>query len=69
MDIIHDGVFLTGVSVPAEDLVESLECDCLKTITVVADSDGSTGEFYGQLDVRNEAYGVVKIIDSCVYEA
>ena len=68
MDIMQDGVFLTGISLPQDEIVDALECDCLKTVTVVADFDGTPGEIFGQLDVRNEEHGVVKILDSCTYD-
>jgi len=68
MDIMADGEFLTGVTLPQDEIVDALECDCLKTVTVVADFDGAEGAFFGQLDVRNDEHDVVKILDSCEYD-
>lgn len=67
MDIIWDEyTFLGGVEIPNNTIVDSFNCDCVKTFAVQADFDGSPGDVYGQLDVRNAQNQVVQIQDSCV---
>lgn len=68
LDLIKDDTtYLGHVTIDGDDIVDSFNCDCLKTFTVEADFDGSPGDIYGQLDVRNSAHQVVQITDSCVY--
>ena len=67
MDLIYDeGTYMGGVSIPGETLVDSFNCNCEKTFSVEADYDGTPGDVYGQLDIRNSAQQIVQITDSCI---
>jgi len=68
LDLIQDdSTYLGHVVIPSDSIVDSFNCDCVKTFTVEADFNGAPGDIYGQLDVRNSAHQVVQITDSCVY--
>lgn len=68
LDLIQDdSTYLGKVTIPGSDIIDSFNCDCVKTFTVEADYSGAPGDIYGQLDVRNSAHQVVQITDSCVY--
>ncbi len=68
LDIVSsDGTYLGDVTINHDELIDALECDCDKHLIVTADVLNPTGEFYGQLDVREEASGLVEITDSCVF--
>lgn len=67
MDLIwDDNTYLGNVVIPGNDIVDSFNCDCVKTISVEADFDGTPGDVYGQLDIRNSAHQVLQMQDSCV---
>lgn len=65
MDLIWEYKYLGSVEIPADTLNDSFNCDCIKTFTVEADYDGSPGEVYGQLDIRNNQEQIIQITDSC----
>lgn len=67
MDIIYnEDTYLGEVVIPDNEIISSFECDCTKTFTVTADFDGSPGDVYGQLDIRNAAHSIIEMIDSGV---
>lgn len=66
MDLIHDESYLAAVNIPGDTLVDSFNCNCVKTFTVEADFDGTPGDVYGQLDIRNSQEQIIQITDSCV---
>ena len=68
MDLVQDGNYLGEVSIDGNDIIDVFNCQCEKTFTVYADYDGSPGEFYGQMDIRNGQHQVVKITDSGTME-
>lgn len=51
----------------ADELLDTIECDCDKEFTVKA-SSAAMGKFYGQIDIRDSASGLVEIQDSCVFD-
>lgn len=69
LDIVDtDGEYLGNVSITADELLDTIECDCEKDFTVTADS-AAVGKFYGQLDIRDADSGLIEIQDSCEFEA
>lgn len=66
--IWEEGTYLGGVNVPGETILDSFTCDCPKTFTVQVDYDGSKGDIYGQLDIRNNQQELIQIVNSCVKE-
>lgn len=54
-----------AVEIPNNAIVDSFDCGCEKTFTVEADYDGSPGDVFGQLDVRNTDNSIIQIVDSC----
>lgn len=69
LDIVNGISYLASVGLKHEDVIDAIDCNCDKVIVVSADvEDGASGEFYGQLDVRDEESGVIQITDSCVFD-
>lgn len=67
LDIIwEEGTYLGGVTVPGDTIVDSFTCGCTKTFTVEVDYDGTPGDIYGQLDIRNGQQELIQIVNSCV---
>jgi len=53
MDVIQETTYLGSVDVDSAAIIDSVDCDCDNTFTVTADYDGTVGDVYGQLDIRN----------------
>jgi hypothetical protein len=66
MDLIQDTTYLGHVEVDSTAIIDSVDCDCDNTFTITADYDGSAGDIYGQLDIRNAEHQIVQVTDSCV---
>ena len=66
LDVIGEGNYLGSVSIHNNEIVDAFNCDCVKTFEVEADYDGSAGDVYGQIMVRNSAHQIALITDSCV---
>lgn len=66
LDLIGEGNYLGSVSIDNNEIIDAFNCDCVKTFSVEADYDGSAGDVYGQLFVRNSAHQIALISDSCV---
>jgi len=68
LDIIQGNSYLQNVVLNQADIQEALDCECLTQISATADFDGLTGEdFYGQIDIRDNASDMVYLEDSCTY--
>lgn len=66
MELIwEDYTFLGNVDIDGNAIIDSFNCGCEKTFSVQADFDGSPGDVYGQLDIRNSEHQIVQIVDSC----
>lgn len=52
--VLEDYTWLGNVQLPSgNDIIDTFNCDCVKTFTVTADYDGTPGDIYGQLDIRS----------------
>ena len=68
IDIVQEGQYLGNVVIDAADVVSAVECNCDTTFSVTAPA-AVTGEFYGQIDVREPTTGKIYISDSTPFTA
>jgi len=68
VDIVQEGTYLGNVVIDAADIVSAVECNCETTFHVSAPAS-VTGEFYGQIDVREPSTGKIYISDSTPFTA
>lgn len=68
LDVIHDDKYtsIPAISVDQSVIDASAACDCAKTIYVCTSGfeGGVVGDFYGQVDIREAASGLIIVQDS-----
>jgi hypothetical protein len=69
MDLVDENQnYFANVAVDGDQIIDVFNCQCPKVFTVYADYDGTPGEVYGQLDIRNGQQQIVQVMDSCTFE-
>jgi len=53
LEVISEDNYLANVIIPGNGIVSAFDCNCDKEFTVTAEFAGTTGDVYGQLDIRN----------------
>lgn len=66
MDVIQDTTYLGHVDVDTAAIIDTVDCDCDNMFTVTVDYDGTVGDIYGQIDIRNSEHQIIQVTDSCI---